>query len=175
MEKDKPNVASEASGQISENMTPLQILELAIYNEQSAYDFYLDLSSQIENQSGREKFGFLAQDEKRHKGLLEGQYQRESKGEKLGFDPKRVKYVKVKVDTQSSATDALDLAIQAEREAYKFYTQASQETKDQSGKSLFLKLAEDEDKHYNLLSAERQALSNNFYWYGYDVPGVMEE
>ena len=156
-------------------MTPLEILELAIYNEQSACEFYLHLSNQIKSQSGKDKFKFLAEDEKRHRHILEKEYYKENKGKGFRFDSEKAKAIKVEVDTQSSAIDALDLAIQAEREAYKFYTQASEKVKEQASKDMFLKLAGEEDGHYNVLAAERQALSNNFYWYGYDVPGVMEE
>ncbi|MCJ7508070.1 MAG: ferritin family protein [candidate division Zixibacteria bacterium] len=175
MKKDKENHPSEARGQILEDMTPLEILESAIYDEQSACDFYSYLFNQIRNQSGKEKFKFLAEDEKRHRSILEKEYQKESKGRRFKFNPKKAKTIKVKVDSESSASSALDLAIQAERGAYKFYTRAAEKVKSQSSKNMFLRLAEEEDRHYNLLAAERQALSSNFYWYEYDVPGVMEE
>jgi len=175
MIKGKEDLPSEVSGEISKEMTSLQILEMAIYSEQSACDFYLSLSNQIENQSGKEKFRFLAEDEKRHRCMLEGEYLRENRQIVFKFDSTKVKSIKAMADTQSSAVDALDLAIGLEREAYKFYTQASEKAEDQPGKMMFLKLAEEEDRHYNVLAAERQALSNNFYWYEYDVPGVMEE
>ena len=156
-------------------MSPSEILELAIYDEQAACDFYLNLSGQIKNPSGKKKFEFLAKDEKRHRDLLEGEYNKENGGKRFKFDAEKRKEIEVKVDDQSSASDALDLAIQAERGAYKFYVGASEKIETQASKKMFLKLAEEEDKHYNLLAAERQALSNNFYWYDYDVPGVMEE
>jgi rubrerythrin len=175
MKKDKGNLPSEARGRVPEDMTPLEILESAIYDEQSACDFYSYLSGQIRNQSGKEKFKFLAEDEKRHRSILEKEYQKESKGRRFRFNPKKAKTTKVKVDSESSASSALDLAIQAERGAYKFYTSAAEKVKSQFSKSMFLVLAEEEDRHYNLLAAERQALSSNFYWYEYDVPGVMEE
>ena len=175
MKKKKAGLPSEVSGKISKEMSSLRILEMAIYSEQSAYDFYLNLSNQIENQSGKEKFKFLAEDEKRHRCMLEGEYLRENKQSKFKFDAKKVKSIEAKIDTQSSAVDALDLAIQLEREAYKFYIRASEKAEEQPGKKMFLKLAEEEDRHYNVLAAERQALSSNFYWYEYNVPGVMEE
>jgi rubrerythrin len=175
MKKDKRNLPSEASGQVSKDTIPLEILESAIYDEQSACDFYLYLSGLIKNQSGKEKFRFLAEDEKRHRYILEKEYCEESKEKKFKFDSKKEKIMKIKIDDQSSASDALDLAIRAERGAYKFYMEAFKKVQAQASKNMFLKLAEEEDRHYNLLAAERQALSNNFYWYEYDVPGVMEE
>jgi len=39
---------------------------------------------------------------------------------------------------------------------------------------MFLMLAEQEDRHFNLLTAEKQSLIGQFYWFDIGTPGMME-
>jgi len=39
---------------------------------------------------------------------------------------------------------------------------------------MFLMLAGEEEKHYSVLMAEKQALIDQFYWFSLDTPGIME-
>ena len=39
---------------------------------------------------------------------------------------------------------------------------------------MFSMLAEQEDRHFNILMAEKQALMDQFYWFSLDTPGIME-
>ena len=164
----------EAAGKIPEDMGSLEALSLAIYNEQSAYDLYNKISLIIQDPSGKEKFKFLASDEKRHRKILEDWYTKETQGKKFLFDPSCVKKIELEIKDQTTATEALDIAIQAEKSAYEFYKSAAQKTKDQDGKKMFESLASEEDGHYQKLFAEREALTGNFYWFSLDIPGIME-
>ncbi len=165
----------EAAGGISEDMGPLEILEMGIYNEVSAHDFYLSVAEKIDNVSGKEKFRFLANDEKRHREMLEGWYRKESGGKDFPFDPSKVKRIEVEVKDHTSAFAAIDLALEAERQAYLFYQEAGKRTNDEKGKELFQKLAEEEDGHYQKLSAERNALTGGFYWFSLDQAAPLED
>jgi rubrerythrin len=174
MNDEKKRIYKEAGGKIATGADALQALSLAIYNEQSAFDFYTKLSDIIKNESGKEKFKFLASDEKRHRELLEGYYKKVSGGKAFQFDPSKVKTIKVEVSDNTSASEALDIGIKAEKEAYDFYTKSADQTKDPDAKKMFLMLVEQEDRHYNLLTAEKQALTDQFYWFSLDTPGMME-
>ena len=175
MKEEKKKAYKEAEGKIGSEMNALEALSLAIYNEQSAYDFYTKLSDTIKNQSGKEKFKFLAADERRHRKLLEGHYQKLAGGKEFPFDPGKVKAVEVDVRDNTTASEALDIGIKAENEAYQFYRKSGAETKDPEAKKMFLMLAEEEDRHYNILNAEKQALIGQFYWFTLDTPGMMED
>ena len=174
MKEDKKKFYKEAEGKITPGMSALEALSVAIYNEQSAFDFYTKLSSIIKNQSGKEKFKFLASDEKRHRELLEGYYQKISGGKGFPFDPDKEKTVNVDVRDNTTASEALDIGIKAEKEAYEFYSKSAEETQDPDAKKMFLMLAEQEDRHFNILMAEKQALIGQFYWFSLDTPGMME-
>jgi rubrerythrin len=174
MEKKEKRVYKEAEGEIKKEISELEALSLAIYNEQSAFDFYTNLVNAIKNLSGKEKFKFLASDEKRHRELLEKYYTKVSGGEEFHFDPNRVKKIKVEIRDDVTASEALDIGIKAEKEAYEFYRRNAEGSKDQEAKNMFLMLAGEEDKHYNVLMAEKQALIDQFYWFSLDTPGIME-
>ena len=174
MKKDEEKVYKEAEGKIKPEMDALEALSVAIYNEQSAFDFYTKLSDTIKNKSGKEKFKFLASDEKRHRELLEGYYKKISGGKQFLFDPDKVKTIHVDIRDNTTASEALDIGIKAEKEAYEFYNKSAEETKDPDAKKMFLMLAKQEDRHYNILTAEKQALTGQFYWFSLDTPGMME-
>jgi rubrerythrin len=174
MKEDKKKTYGEAGGQVGSGVTPLEALAIAIYNEQSAFDFYTQLAGTITNQSGKKKFEFLASDEKRHRDLLEAYYEKTTGGKVFPFDPAKVKAIKVEVRDNTTAAEALDIGIRAEKEAYEFYSRSAEETHDPDAKKMFLMLAEQEDRHYNLLTAEKQALTGQFYWFDAATPGMME-
>jgi len=173
MNKEKKKVYKEAEGKLKPEMSVLEALSLAIYNEQSAFDFYTDLSLVIKNESGKEKFKFLASDEKRHRRLLEDYYKKTTH-KAFPFDPNQVKKIQVEVRDNTSASEALDIGIKAEKEAYEFYNNSAKTTSDSDAKKMFLMLAEQEDRHFNILMAEKQALIDQFYWFSLDTPGIME-
>jgi rubrerythrin len=90
------------------------------------------------------------------------------------FDQAKVKTIKVEVRDNTTAAEALDIGIKAEKEAYEFYNKSASETRDPDAKKMFLMLAEQEDRHFNLLTAEKQALTGQFYWFDVGTPGMME-
>ena len=174
MKKDEKRIYKEAEGDIGPEATAPDALATAIYNEQSAFDFYTRLSEIIKNESGKEKFEFLAADEKRHRKLLEAHYKKTTGGKEFPFDPAKMKTIKVEVRDNTTASEALDIGIKAEKEAYEFYSKSAEQTQDPDAEKMFLMLAEQEDRHFNLLTAEKQALTGQFYWFDSGTPGMME-
>jgi rubrerythrin len=175
MKGKKKKTFREVSKPLPEDAGTLEALEIAIYNEQSAHDFYENLSQSIENPSGRDRFRFLSLDEKRHRELLEERYLKESSGREFEFDPGKIKRIELKISDQASAKEALEIALEAEREAYNSYMRAASQVKDQEGKKMFESLAAEEDKHYQILMSERQMIEGGFYWFSLDTSGFMED
>ena len=167
-------ISIEASGNIWEEVGTLEALSIAIYNEQAAYDFYNSLVNMIQNEGGKNKFKFFAEDEKHHRKLLEERYEKESDGKKFAFDSDRVKKVDVTIDSQTSAIDAVDLAIETEKAASEFYKQVAGKTNDENGRRMFESLAEDEDRHYEILRAEREVLLGGPYWFSANEQRLVE-
>jgi len=173
MTDQKKKIYKEAEGEMKSEMNALEALSLAIYNEQSAFDFYANLSQIIKNESAKEKFKFLASDEKRHREILEAYFLKVYQKPFL-FDPLKVKSIGVEVRDNTTASEALDIGIKAEKEAYNFYHTNADSSSDPDAKKMFSMLAEQEDRHFNILMAEKQALMDQFYWFSLDTPGIME-
>ena len=140
--RDDGAVHIEDSGDLRPEIRALDALVMAIYSEQSAFDLYQTLAETIVNQHGQATFRGLADDEKRHRQLLETRYREESAGRSFLFDSKRVKRIHLTVDSQANAIDAVDLAIAAEKAASEFYRKAAYRTVDVGGKRMFESLAE---------------------------------
>ena len=174
MKEDSRKEYKEAGGKVPSEATALEALALAIYNEQSAFDFYTKLSDLIKNESGKQKFKFLADDERRHRKLLEDHYKKVTAGTEFAFDSAKVKTIQVEVRDSTTASEALDIGIKAEKEAYEFYSKSATEAEDPEAKKMFLMLAEQEDRHYSLLTAEKQAVIGQFYWFDMGTSGMME-
>jgi rubrerythrin len=175
MKKKEKKSFQEAPEKLPMNVNALDALGIGIYNEQSAFDFYKNLSETIQNPSGQERFRFLSLDEKRHRALLEERYLKESGGQKFSFDLQKVKKIKITISDQASAKEALHLALEAEREAYNSYMRAASQARDQQGKKMYESLASEEDKHYQILMSELQMIEDGFYWFSLDTSGFMED
>ncbi len=173
MTDEKKNIYNEAEGEPKPKLSAPEALSLAIYNEQFAFDFYTYLFQSIKNESGKEKFKFLAADEKRHRELLEKHYLKVYQ-KPFSFDPRKVKKITVEVRDNTTASEALDIGIKAEKEAYEFYRTSADNSSDPDARKMFLMLSEQEDRHFNILMAEKQALMDQFYWFSLDTPGIME-
>ncbi len=65
-----------------------------------------------------------------------------------------------------SALEILKQAMEIEQEGNLFYLNAAQTTKDKEGKEIFTTLANDEQKHFNLIKREFTALSSEGRWVG---------
>lgn len=65
------------------------------------------------------------------------------------------------------ALDGLKQAMQLEIEGMRFFSRAAEITRDPKGKEVFLRLAQSEEKHYQMLKAESDALSQTGRWLSY--------
>jgi rubrerythrin len=153
MEKTKG--ARAMSGQSEEFK---RILAGAIYREIGARNFYKKISGAIQNAEGKEKFKRLSGDEERHRVKLEGA---EIKG--------------VHVGKKTGAMEALDIAIQAEMKAEEFYANQADAVSQPEFKELLMQLSTEEHGHYELLLAERNALTGGFYWFDMDSSQFLED
>jgi rubrerythrin len=69
----------------------------------------------------------------------------------------------------------IELAIEAELSATKFYKDEAAQTVDAQLKKIYQNLADEEFHHYESLQAEKHALGGNYYWFGYGDSSPMEE
>lgn len=127
-----------------------RIIEFAINNEMEAYAFYRDVSERMQDPHLKGMFMGFAEEEKRHKEVLEGFL---SMGpEDLHF-PETTDYKlsetvdKPTLSTEMHPADAIALAMKNEEEAMKFYTDLADSSKDPSMQRIFHELAAMEGSH----------------------------
>jgi rubrerythrin len=126
------------------------ILDFAMNSEQEAVDFYNDLAENTQNEEMQRIFNQFAQEEISHKAKIkkikeEGSY--ELPKAKLQ-DLKVSDYmVNVKPTPDMNYQDALVLAMNKEKAAFRLYMDLADKTDNEGMKQLFLSLAQEESKH----------------------------
>ncbi|MFP4017733.1 MAG: ferritin family protein [Bacteroidales bacterium] len=126
------------------------ILDFAMNSEQEAVDFYNELAANAKSEDMRKVFNEFAQEEIKHKTRIkkvkeEGTYdlpKEEIKDMRVG------NYI-VNVDPapDMSYQDALVLAMNKEKAAFRLYMDLSNKSSNQEMKELFLSLAQEESRH----------------------------
>lgn len=133
------------------------ILDFAIANEQSAFEFYSELARNARNEDMKNTFERFAQEEIGHKAKLlkvkeEGIFQKENV--KI-TDLKIADYLdKVQATPDMSYQDALVLAMKREKAAFRLYSKLASKTSDSNLTNLFLALAQEESKHKLMFEVE---------------------
>lgn len=127
-----------------------EILDFAIKSEENAYSFYKEWSGKLEDKSLVTVFEDLAAEELKHKefilGVKKGATLQPS--EKEIIDLKISDYImNVKASTDMDYQEALTLAMQREKEAFKLYSNLAAMAADEGMKSTFKALAQEEAKH----------------------------
>jgi rubrerythrin len=152
-------------------------LSRAIYAEIGAGNFYARMAARIANPEGKSRFEGLAGDERGHRDTLEGWFER-IVGEPFTVDEGAVKASEIgdiSIGEQAGALEALDIAIEAESKARAFYLEQARKARDAGLRQMFERLADQEQGHYDLLSAERNAVVGGFYWFDMDSAGFLED
>jgi rubrerythrin len=159
----------------------LEAVNLAINMERNGHKFYKEASGRTIDDNGKEMFSKLANDEMAHLYWLitvrqsligTGQFgdvevafpkwEKEIIPEDLLAFPVATDTYEITRETRE--LEALELAIQAEKDAVAFYQQAAEFTQDPTGRALFKRLAEWEEDHRRLLESERSYLLNNGFY-----------
>jgi rubrerythrin len=65
-----------------------------------------------------------------------------------------------------TALGILEAAMGIEQEGSQFYLRAAQTTRDKKGQEMFATLADDEQKHYDLIKRQHSALTSEGKWIG---------
>ena len=152
-------------------------LARAIYTEIGASNFYARMAARIENPEGRRRFEQLSLDERGHRETLAKWYERMA-GEPFVEEADAVKASEIgdiAINDRVGAIEALDIAIDAESKARAFYLEQAHKAEEAGLRKMFEGLAEQEQGHYDLLTAERNAVVGGFYWFDMDSAGFLED
>ena len=156
-----------------------EILKQAIVAEIDGQKFYKFLADRAQNPDAKRKLGNLAKDEVRHEALLMQVY-KDIHGEEVKNLPKKGTGVLAEFFARSREKDNLsemqyiDMAIEAELAATGYYKEAARAASGKDVQKICQMMADEEFRHYESLKAEKEALTGNYFWFGYDEGTPME-
>jgi rubrerythrin len=126
------------------------ILDFAIKNEQMAIDFYINLGNKSRNEEMKLVFEEFAQEEVKHKARL----QKIKDEGVIEISEQKIQDLKISDYTVNITPkpdmpyeEALILAMNREKAAFRLYMNLSARVDDTGFKELFLSLAQEESKH----------------------------
>ncbi|HDL02667.1 MAG TPA: hypothetical protein ENH25_00890 [candidate division Zixibacteria bacterium] len=156
------------------------LLKSAIKSEIDGFTFYDLLSRRTENADAKRRLENLRNDEARHRATLMDIYKKVVGGEigalpEEGVGPLQKAFADGKLKKFNSEIEYINLAIDAELEAVKFYKEGADVIEDEGFKKIMIEMAEEEHGHYEILMAEREALSGNYFWFSSDGTSPMED
>jgi rubrerythrin len=154
------------------------ILKEAISIEIYGREYYLRFSELIEDENARSIFRGLSRDEEEHMLLLETEFKRitgkpfdvkdvdgTNREKARSIFPESGKTLSV-----SETKDALSLGIRTEERSIELYSKGAKQTDIGGSKDLFMKLAQIEGKHKEMLEDAMYYLDQGGSWYGYSPP-----
>jgi len=155
------------------------VLKMAIKGEQDGYYFYNLLAEKAVNKEAKRKLEGLRDDEGRHEQTLIQMYKKHVGGEIGELPAKGITalaevFRKGHLEERKSEMEFINLAIEAELAATKYYQQERDLVDDALFRDIFDQLADEEHRHYELLMAEKEALSGNYYWFEYGDTSPQE-
>lgn len=133
-----------------EEMTWEQILNRAIAKEQEASSNYQALAKRVSHPGSQQMLAELAEEEKRHKEILEGWRGGKVKGCPLASLPDlgvAGQQRDVKFDQDLTPEEAVRLAIREEEMAFAFYEQLAKGLEQAESRALSERLAAEERRH----------------------------
>ena len=156
--------------------TSITALKTAIEIEIQGYDNFKRFAEQTNNDAGKRVFTQLAKDEERHREILEEQLNKLVEGkpwEEVEIPQSvveevapqiREKAIETKGESAVGELDALNTALDLEKKASAFFRAQADLIEIAEAKSLFLRLAEWEDTHYDIIKAEIDNINHTGFW-----------
>ncbi|MCX8083419.1 MAG: ferritin family protein [Calditerrivibrio sp.] len=155
----------------------MRALKTAYEAEKEGLRAYLKYAKQTKVSTGKNMFIQLALDEVDHMELIEKFMEKTLAGqpiEHVNVPKARIskfmpsaKELKPKITEKSSLgdEDALKVALAHEEKAMKFYYEEAEKATDPKVKEFFTKLAEVEKKHFDIVKAELDFISQDGFWF----------
>jgi rubrerythrin len=156
------------------------LLKQAIKSEIDGFTFYDLLAKQTENEEARRRLTDLRNDESRHRKILMEMYKDLIGGDIGALPEEGVSVLEKAFDTGqlkklNSEVEYINLAIEAELAASKFYKETSGKVENEEFKKLLMEMSDEENGHYEWLMAEREAMAGNYFWFSMDGSSPMED
>jgi rubrerythrin len=149
----------------------MNIYDFAFNMEKDSESYYLELAGKCNNSGLKNILMMLAEDEKKHQEIvlkMKSNANVEMAETKILNNAKNIfqkmKDKKEKIEVNIKQKDLYEKAEQLEKRSEEFYLEKAKEVENEKHKELFLKLAEEEKKHFFLLYNIQQFVSHPDYW-----------
>ncbi|MFW6129156.1 MAG: ferritin-like domain-containing protein [Candidatus Aminicenantaceae bacterium] len=134
----------------------MNIFDYAMKMEKDGEKYYRDLSEKVNNTGLKSILNMLADDEVKHYNIFKSMSENSSPSMQETDVLKKSKniFTEMKgkeIDPDIGQKELYKKAQEIEKESQKFYEQKATQVKDSIQKELFLKIAEEEKRHYFLL------------------------
>jgi rubrerythrin len=139
------------------SFTVREVLLAALKSEIDSRDLYRKLQKRVKNYVLKNKFGFLADEEEKHRVFFEQVYDRNFPGETISLpekSPVPIPDIRLKSENQP-ISEVLEMAMEAELKASEFYKSMIEIFSDEKIKRTLEYISTVELTHYKLLEVER--------------------
>jgi len=163
---------------MSDQTIAAKALKTAIEIEDQGLLNFLKFARQTKDTTGKNMFIRLAMDEHEHRRIIEKQLNNLMEGKplvKIEIPKSEIEQVAPTIREKQQRTrgesglleiDALKTALDLERQAAKFFRDQANLISDSEAKALFIRLAEWEDAHFDLIQAELDSIQGTGFWFG---------
>jgi rubrerythrin len=164
------------------------ILEQAMRMEEESRQFYMNASKKVANRPGRAMLESLARDEEQHLARLRQMQEQDYEAALAGCIPEfedaagkiRAVFAKYGGDVAEEVTadtgdlEALDIAMEMERKGFDLYKEAASNVEDANAQKVFIFLAGEEEKHFEILQNMHKYLSDPRNWFLEEEQGLLD-
>ncbi len=164
-----------------------QILNTAIQMETEGIEFYHNLSKKASHPFGKKMFLSFAEDEKLHLAVLKDIAREleipdiddvfkkgtpEERGRTIFQEGRKDR--KEKISAHPDEIQALEIAMEMEREGYELYKGRAEKTLDSKERALFQRLALEENEHFKILQNTHSYLKNPREWFLWEEKAIID-
>jgi len=156
----------------------IKALKTAIEVEDNGLLIFLKFARRTKDTTGKDMFIRLAMDELEHRRILDKQLNKLLEGgewenvevpyseiEKIA-PTVREKQQKTKGEAGMAEIDALNTALDLEKKAADFFREKAEMVEVAEASDLFIRLAEWEEAHFDLIQAELDSIQRTGFWFG---------
>lgn len=163
---------------MSDQTIAVKALKTAIEIEDNGLLNFLKFARQTKDTTGKNMFIRLALDEHEHRRIIEKQLNNLMEGKpliKIEIPKSEIEQVAPTIREKQQKTrgesglleiDALNTALDLERKAAKFFREQANLVDDPEAKGMFIRLAEWEDAHFDIIQAELDSIQGTGFWFG---------
>ncbi len=144
---------------IADDLTPLEILGVAIKSEIEAANLYRHMAGQVVNLDLRGRLDFLAKEEEKHRQILHGAYTRQFPDVELALPARSLApAVQAAIQEGAPVPELFRLAMEAEHLSEEFYDDLAGRAPEENSRTMLTYLSRMEHGHYELLRTELEMI-----------------